>query len=456
MTPLAKRPRWPEIIWASSPDPYAPRILGLNPWIYDFAAYNLWSRPVGLLACLDMLRKAGARVALLDCLDKTWADINWPRPKSYGQGHYPKVHLPRPSLLAHVPRNYSRYGLPLQAVEQALPRLSPPPDLVLVTSIMTYWYPGVITAIRMIRRTWPHIPIVLGGIYASLCFEHAQCLDVDLVIKGPLENQNNWQSLWRLLDISPPPLPKHAGLTLALDLYPETNFAPILGSRGCPFHCAYCASNKLFSGFRQKEADLVFEETYAQFQRGTRDFAFYDDALLVNPDKWLWPFLELIHKKGLRLRLHTPNAMHIRYLSQDVCHKLKKAGLTTIRLGLESADFQNRLDAKLTEEEWQRGIKNILRAGFKRKDIAAYILFGLPGQKDEEIELAIKKVKEWGIRPELAYYTPIPGSKLFSKAQEHSPYPLDEPLFQNNSIWPCVPGGFSWEKQKKWKEIIKD
>ena len=402
-----------------------------------------------------MFRKSGARIALLDCLDKTWSGIKWPAPKPYGQGHYPKVYLPKPSILSHVPRNYSRYGLPLQAVRHALRRLTPPPDIVLITSIMTYWYPGVITAIRLVRETWPHVPIVLGGIYATLCSTHAQKLDVDLVIKGPLENKSNWGAFWRLLDISPPPLPENAGLSLALDLYPEPDFGIILGSRGCPFHCAYCASNKLFAKFCQKEPELVFAETYAQFQRGARDFAFYDDALLINPEKWLWPFFELMRQNDVRLRLHTPNAMHIRYLSLDVCLKLKKAGLTTIRLGLESTDFQNRLDAKLTEEEWQRGIKNILQAGFERKDIAAYILFGLPEQKEEEIELAIKKVKEWGIRPELAFYSPIPGSKLFSRAQEHCPYPLNEPLFQNNSIWPCVPGGFSWKKQKKWKEVIK-
>ena len=402
-----------------------------------------------------MLRKSGARVALLDCLDKTWSDIKWPVPKPYGHGHYPKVHLPKPSLLAHVPRNYSRYGLPLQAVRHALRRLSPPPDIVLITSIMTYWYPGVITAIRLVRKTWPHVPIVLGGIYATLCLSHASTLDVDLVIKGPLEDKNNWNAFWQLLKVAPPSLPENAGFSLALDLYPEPDFGIILGSRGCPFHCAYCASNKLFTKFCQKLPEDVFTETYTQYQKGARDFAFYDDALLIKPEKFLWPFLELLSKKNLRIRLHTPNAMHIRYLSLDVCLKLKKAGLTTIRLGLESADFQNRWDAKLTAEEWQRGIKNILQAGFKRENIAAYILFGLPEQKEEEIKLAIKKVKEWGIRPELAFYSPIPGSKLFSLAQKHCPYPLDEPLFQNNSIWPCVPGGFSWEKQKKWKEVIK-
>ena len=52
------KPKWPGITWNSFSDASgdAPRILGINPWIYDFAAYNLWSRPAGLLAGLRMLR----------------------------------------------------------------------------------------------------------------------------------------------------------------------------------------------------------------------------------------------------------------------------------------------------------------------------------------------------------------------------------------------------------------
>jgi hypothetical protein len=66
----------------------------------------------------------------------------------------------------------------------------------------------------------------------------------------------------------------------------------------------------------------------------------------------------------------------------------------------------------------------------------------------------IDQVKKWGLRPELAHYTPIPKSRLFDRACEVSPFPLaTEPLTQNNSIWPCVPGGFSWEKVTWWKKL---
>ena len=76
------RPIFPHIPWSGEGS--GPRILGINPWILDFAAFNLWSRPVGLLACLDMLRNSGARVSLMDCLDPTWEGVPWPKPGKYG------------------------------------------------------------------------------------------------------------------------------------------------------------------------------------------------------------------------------------------------------------------------------------------------------------------------------------------------------------------------------------
>ncbi|GAB6162657.1 hypothetical protein JCM12298_18160 [Desulfothermus naphthae] len=73
-------PNWPEIIWISSNKKDYSRVLGINPWIYDFAAYNFWARPVGLISCLTMLKLVGCEVALLDCLYPMWKDIKWPKP----------------------------------------------------------------------------------------------------------------------------------------------------------------------------------------------------------------------------------------------------------------------------------------------------------------------------------------------------------------------------------------
>ena len=43
------------------------KILPINPWIYDFAAYNLWSRPLGLLKVAQYLSAYDVEIKLIDC-----------------------------------------------------------------------------------------------------------------------------------------------------------------------------------------------------------------------------------------------------------------------------------------------------------------------------------------------------------------------------------------------------
>lgn len=447
------RPPFPHIPWTGGD---RPRILGINPWITDFAAFNVWSRPVGLLACLDMVRRAGASVALMDCLDPTWADTRWPKPGKYGTGHYPKEEIETPAPLAFMDRRYSRYGLPRDMVREALSRLDPRPDAVLVTTIMTYWYPGSLDILDICAELWPDVPRFLGGSYATLCGGHASRHANAHLQQGPLEDPDNWDAFWSLIDFPTPKLPEYSGLSLSLDLYNNPAYSIILGSRGCPFSCDYCASRALYPRFTQGDHKRITASIQSEYDNGVRDFAFYDDALLINPECWLWPVLDSIMDSGLDLRLHTPNAMHIRRLTKEVCLHLKQAGLHTVRLGLETTDFDHRNDVKLTREEWETGARNLLDAGFDLDDIGVYILFGLPGQDLDNVRQAVDHVRAFGFRPHLAHYTPIPGSPMFEQACQASPYPLaDEPLFQNNSIWPCVPGGFNWDQAKHWKLLLQ-
>ena len=121
----------------------APHVLLVNPWIHDFAAYDFWAKPMGLLTIASMLRHHGIQVSYIDCLDRFHprAPKTYPGAR-YGRGPYLKTRIPKPSALHDVPRYFSRYGIKPQWLRDDLLRYGRP-DLVLVTSLMTYWYPGV-------------------------------------------------------------------------------------------------------------------------------------------------------------------------------------------------------------------------------------------------------------------------------------------------------------------------
>src|SRR5271157_1621594 len=92
-------------------------ILLINPWIYDFAAYDLWIKPLGLLYLGGLLRENGYHVHLIDCLNachpqlKSCTGIKLPKRHVAGHGELPKERVPKPRSLKNIKRNYNRYGI---------------------------------------------------------------------------------------------------------------------------------------------------------------------------------------------------------------------------------------------------------------------------------------------------------------------------------------------------------
>ena len=207
---------------------------------------------------------------------------------------------------------------------------------------------------------------------------------------------------------------------------------------------------------RSPEA-VVEEITYWQKAYGCRDFILYDDAFLTDTDRHAIPILKGILQTGIQVRFHTPNAVHIRGIDPQTAQLMFEAGFTTLRLGLETAEFNHReeIDAKVSEHEFKRAVNCLREAGFKKNQIGAYLLVGLPGQKKDTIEHSIEIVKQIGITPVAAYYTPIPQTALWPKAVAASRYDLEsDPIFTNNAVIPCQKQPFTWETIHHLKELI--
>ena len=430
------------------------RVLLVNPWIYDFAAYDLWARPMGLLYLSAWLKSVGVKVRLVDCMDRlhprSGAGMEDRRRNRPGTGRWRREVVDKPEIFREIPRNYCRYGMPVDEFRKDV-RDDPPPDLVLMTSIMTYWYPGVRLAVSETRQALPGVPIALGGIYATLCHEHArETSGADLVIAGAAETALD--QAMEQLGLALPSCPEDLFLAYRpdLDLYPHQDFAPIMTSRGCPLNCPYCASRRLFNGFVQKSPDDILSEIEDRHRRlDLTDFAFFDDALLIDPEKRLMPVLEEVVRRQYRLRFHAPNGLHVGAITPELADLMHRAGFQTIRLGLETLEpaRRNQLGGKVLSGQFEAATGNLIRAGFDPASIGTYILFGLPGQDLEEVMITARAVRRLGARPYLAEFSPLPGTAFWREALESSPFDLErEPLYQNNSFFPCRPSGFNYEK----------
>lgn len=437
--------------------PRPAHLLLVNPWIHDFAAYDGWAAPLGLLLVAALLRRGGCRITYVDCLDRRDPRAPHARTAPWGRGPYHKTALPKPVGFADVPRRFSRYGIEPEWLRADLARIARP-DLILVTSAMTYWYPGVAETIAVVKETFPGAPVVLGGIYATLCPDHARRRSgADAVFTGPAE-----AGLFDLVehhtgrrpagaidpdDLDSYPLP-------AFDLQRRIEWVPLLTTRGCPYRCAYCAASRLEPRrLRRSPSSVVAEIAHWHQGWGVRDFALYDDAFLADPAGHAAPVLAAIRDARLPVRLHTPNALHVRGITPATARLLLEAGATTVRLGVETTDADTRaaLDRKLAPGELEQACAYLQEAGFTRERIGAYLLVGLPGQTTMSIHASIDRVKAAGAVPVLTYYSPIPGTSLWPAAVRAARYDLSaDPLFTNTSVLPCRPE-FDWS----WLDALR-
>ena len=431
-------------------------ILLINPWIYDFAAYDFWLKPLGLLYLGGLLRQNGHQVNFIDCLDPyhpTMQDAGKkPQRHAYGDGKFFRQIITKPDSLKMIPKNYCRYGILPEVFRQEL-RRHQNADIVLITSMMTYWYPGIFDAIKIIREVMPAVPVVLGGKYTTLCHDHAvKNSGADFIISGAGEMQI-LQLIQDLFGEGPSYIPDPDNLDSfpypALDLVRNLEQVPIMTSRGCPYRCSYCASLIFNHKFcRRDPLKVVDEIEYWQWNFGIKNFTFYDDALLVKPAEMIILLLKEVEKRRLSCNFHCPNGLHLREINQEISRLLYNSGFKTIRFGFESSNFKRQMETggKVKNEELRNAVRHLKKAGYQQKDIGIYLLCGLPEQRTAEVRNSIKFVWECGAKPVLAEYSPIPGTEMWDEAVTSSPFDIQgEPLYQNNSLLPCRNDDFSYD-----------
>lgn len=443
-------------------------ILLINPWIYDFAAYDFWLKPLGLLYLGGLLRQNGHQVHLVDCLDPYHPamlakGLKLPQRHSYGRGKFFRQIIPKPDSLKIMPKNYCRYGILPEIFREEL-KNHQDTDIILITSMMTYWYPGVFEAIKIIKEVLPQVPIVLGGKYATLCYEHAlKYSGADYVISGAGEKQI-LNLLKKIFGEEPSFIPDEENLDSypypAFDLIGKVEQLPITTSRGCPYRCSYCCSHILHKKFLRRDPLKVADEIeHWQKISGVKNFSFYDDALLVEPDKMIIPLLHEIKRRKLSCQFHCPNGLHLREINQELSELLYQSGFKTIRFGFETSDLKTQTETggKVKSEELQSGVRHLKNAGYKTGDIGIYLLCGLPNQRADQVQDSIDFVHQCGAKPMLAEYSPIPGTNMWAEAVIASPFDIQgEPLYHNNSLLPCRNNDFTFAAYTEIKAALKN
>jgi radical SAM superfamily enzyme YgiQ (UPF0313 family) len=418
------------------------RALLINPYIYDFAAYNFWSAPLGLLYVGSVLRKNTIDIQLIDCLR-----VVEKKRKVDGRAPFIKEKADMPCSLKDVKKRFRRYGISKETFAQELAAIEAP-DLILITSIMTYWYSGTKDVLEIARTIFPQSKIVIGGIYPSLCFEHSlkEMKKADLIVRH-IEINRFYNFVEEAFSISLPFKPSMYDLDAlpypCFDLYGSIPFIPLLTSYGCAYKCTYCATPYMHPRVVRRSSESVLNEIKHWYDRGVTSYVIYDDNFLYKKDLYAKPLLRDIARLPFSVSIYNPNAINAALIDEEVANLLFLAGFKDIRIGFETINpiVQKETGGKVDANIFESAIRHLFAAGFSADSISTYVLAGLPFQPWEDVKNVIDYLTDLGTKIHIAEYTPIPHTPMFDKFSIFARFPIvKEPLYQNNALHP-----FAWE-----------
>ncbi len=195
------------------------------------------------------------------------------------------------------------------------------------------------------------------------------------------------------------------------DSYPNNVLGgTILGSRGCPHRCTFCASVMIWKRhirYRSVE-NIIAELKDLKEKYGLTRFSFYDDTFTSHAKK-AREFCEKLIEENIGLNWTCLTRADL--INEPMLDLLKRSGCTAISVGIESGSDRvlKAMKKGITTETIRNAVRLIKR---HQMEFYAFFMVGLPYEKAEDIRMTINIIKE--IRPDhmnLSTFFPYPGTE---------------------------------------------
>jgi amino acid adenylation domain-containing protein/FkbM family methyltransferase len=155
------------------------------------------------------------------------------------------------------------------------------------------------------------------------------------------------------------------------------------GTRGCPYHCAYC--HKIWPKKHVfRSAEYIFKEVQLYYNLGVRRFVFIDDIFNLNIQN-SWRFFQMIIDNGLKVQFFFPNGLRGDILTRDYIDLMVKAGTVDIALALETASprLQKKIGKNLNIEKLRENLEYICQS-YPQVILELFTMHGFPSETEEE------------------------------------------------------------------------
>jgi anaerobic magnesium-protoporphyrin IX monomethyl ester cyclase len=187
-------------------------------------------------------------------------------------------------------------------------------------------------------------------------------------------------------------------------------------TRGCPFHCNWCAKPIYGQVYNSRTPQNVVEEIKL-LQRTIKPghIWFADDIFGLKPG-WVQTFAELMEKENIKIPYKIQSRVDL-LLESDTVQALARSGCSEVWVGAESGS-QKILDAmeKGTKVSQIYEARRLLKQyGIKT---SFFLQFGYIGEEKEDIQATIRMLKD--LMPDdigISISYPLPGTKFYEKVK---------------------------------------
>ncbi len=278
-------------------------------------------------------------------------------------------------------------------------------------SVYTNTYQWCVRLAGTIRKSYPGIPIIFGGIHPTLTTEKVLEQDsVDFAVVGEGEeclyelitekNQENYRFIENLAyrkngkiimnPVRPPvaeldelPLPDKK---LFEEHFPIKEDYLILSSRGCVFNCSYCCEsywNRLYNRryFRRRNVESILDELKIMKKRyGFREVMFNDSIFFTDEKRLERLMYEYAEEIGVKFRCFGEFC----FMTPRIAQLLKLGGCYSVEFGLQTLNEKIRKETlnRTDRIDQVRKALECLDAVGIRYDVD--YIFGLPGESESD------------------------------------------------------------------------
>jgi anaerobic magnesium-protoporphyrin IX monomethyl ester cyclase len=190
----------------------------------------------------------------------------------------------------------------------------------------------------------------------------------------------------------------------------------LVTTRGCPFHCNWCAKPIWGQRYNVRSPHNVVEEMAWLRHTFNPDHIWFMDDIMGIRDRWIEEFADLLDARGLHIPFKSLNRVDLLLRGRTI-PALARAGAQIVWVGAESGS-QKILDAMQKGTRVEQIYEATRQLHAHGVQVAFFLQFGYPGETREDIERTLQMVRD--LMPDdigISVSYPLPGTPFYERVQ---------------------------------------